>query len=63
MYPHTTIYMNASCASTRTVGQACTDWHKLHRHTPRGLYIGLNDLGHVKEVLSLLALLVKKYQN
>jgi len=36
---------------TPTVGQACTDWHKIYRHTPRGLYISLNDLGHVKEAL------------
>jgi malate dehydrogenase (oxaloacetate-decarboxylating)(NADP+) len=36
---------------TPTVGQACTDWHKIYRHTPRGLYISLDDLGHVKEAL------------
>ena len=36
---------------TPTVGQACTEWHKIHRHTPRGLYLSLDDLGHVEEAL------------
>ena len=24
---------------TPTVGQACLDWHRIYRHTPRGLYL------------------------
>ncbi|EKX51367.1 hypothetical protein GUITHDRAFT_65858 [Guillardia theta CCMP2712] len=36
---------------TPTVGQACLDWHRIYRHTPRGLYLSLEDIGHVKEAL------------
>lgn len=37
---------------TPTVGQACLEWHTLHRHTPKGLYLSLDDVGHVREALA-----------
>jgi len=37
---------------TPTVGQACLDWHRIFRHTPRGLYISAEDAGHLDEVLA-----------
>lgn len=36
---------------TPTVGQACQEWSHIYRQTPRGVYIGLKDRGHVKEIL------------
>jgi len=36
---------------TPTVGQACQEWSTITRHLPRGVYIGLNDAGRVREIL------------
>lgn len=36
---------------TPTVGQACQEWSHIYRHTPRGVYVTLNDLGRVKNIL------------
>ncbi|DBA00875.1 TPA: hypothetical protein N0F65_008518 [Lagenidium giganteum] len=36
---------------TPTVGQGCTEFSHIYRQTPRGLYISLNDIGHVAEIL------------
>lgn len=36
---------------TPTVGQACLEFSHIYRQTPRGLYISLNDLGRVSEIL------------
>jgi malate dehydrogenase (oxaloacetate-decarboxylating)(NADP+) len=36
---------------TPTVGQACQEWSHIYRQTPRGLYISLNDIGRVKNIL------------
>ncbi|EKX44581.1 hypothetical protein GUITHDRAFT_152903 [Guillardia theta CCMP2712] len=37
---------------TPTVGQACIQWHQIYRHTPRGIYLSIDDIGHVEEALS-----------
>lgn len=37
---------------TPTVGQACLDFHRIYRQTPRGIYLNLTQKGRVKEVLS-----------
>lgn len=37
---------------TPTVGQACLEWSHIYRQVPRGLYIGVKDVGHVKEILN-----------
>ena len=36
---------------TPTVGQACQEWDKITRYTPRGLYVSLKDAGHVRQML------------
>lgn len=36
---------------TPTVGEACIQWHKIYRHTPRGLYLSIKDKGHIKSIL------------
>ncbi|CAI5720622.1 unnamed protein product [Hyaloperonospora brassicae] len=36
---------------TPTVGQACQEFSRIYRPTPRGVYISMNDIGHVAEIL------------
>lgn len=36
---------------TPTVGQACVEFSHIYRQTPRGLYISVNDVGNVSEIL------------
>lgn len=36
---------------TPTVGQACQEFSHIYRQTPRGLYISVNDIGHVADIL------------
>eukprot|EP00281_Chroomonas_sp_CCMP1168_P021511 CAMPEP_0206232478 /NCGR_PEP_ID=MMETSP0047_2-20121206/11437_1 /ASSEMBLY_ACC=CAM_ASM_000192 /TAXON_ID=195065 /ORGANISM="Chroomonas mesostigmatica_cf, Strain CCMP1168" /LENGTH=647 /DNA_ID=CAMNT_0053656217 /DNA_START=11 /DNA_END=1954 /DNA_ORIENTATION=+ len=36
---------------TPTVGQACMSWNKIYRHTPRGVYVSLEDAGRVRSLL------------
>jgi malate dehydrogenase (oxaloacetate-decarboxylating)(NADP+) len=37
---------------TPTVGEACSKWSHIYRQTVRGLYITLNDSGHVHSILN-----------
>jgi malate dehydrogenase (oxaloacetate-decarboxylating)(NADP+) len=36
---------------TPTVGQACLDWGKIYRHTPRGMYLSIRDKGMIRDIL------------
>jgi malate dehydrogenase (oxaloacetate-decarboxylating)(NADP+) len=36
---------------TPTVGEACIQWNKIYRHTPRGLYLSINDKGKIRKIL------------
>ena len=36
---------------TPTVGQACQEWSTITRHTPRGLYLSINDKGQIRKIL------------
>lgn len=37
---------------TPTVGEACLQWNKIFRHTPRGLYLSINDKGKIRSILN-----------
>lgn len=37
---------------TPTVGQACIEFHRIYRQTPRGIYLNLTQKGRLKEVLN-----------
>jgi len=36
---------------TPAVGQACTEWSHIYRQVPRGIYLTIDDIGHVNEIL------------
>jgi hypothetical protein len=36
---------------TPTVGEACIQWSRIFRHTPRGLYLSINDRGLIQRIL------------
>lgn len=37
---------------TPTVGQACLKWSRIYRQTVRGVYITLDDRGHIQSILN-----------
>jgi len=37
---------------TPVVGEACIQWNKIYRHTPRGLYLSINDKGRIRSILN-----------